>query len=152
VNGRMSEAQCAIALMNLEDFPVNRKNNEMLRQLYETRLAPIRGLQLLKPYGVSFSNLQNVVCRVDEDMFGLPVNLLIELLQAENIDARRNFVFGLRSCTIQYTKEADEPCILLPIGAQVSLQAIERICDVLDQANRNSVEIQLQYRQSVAPR
>ena len=35
VNGRMSEAQAAIALMSVEDFPANRQNNQNLHGHYE---------------------------------------------------------------------------------------------------------------------
>lgn len=147
VNGRMSEAQCAIALMSLEDFPSNQKNNENLYRLYATQLAKIPGLYLVKPSGISFSNYQYVVCRVDERAFGLSRDLLIALLKAENVNARRYFYPGLHR-SIPYAQELPQylerlpntdtlsaTCIQLPIGALVSAQNVERICEILSRAH-----------------
>lgn len=157
VNGRMSEAQAAIALMSLEDFPVNQQNNQTLYRLYEAQLAPIPGLHLVKPTGVSFSNHQYVVCQVDEREFGLSRDLLIVLLKAENVIARRYFYPGLHR-SIPYLQELPQfleslpnsdslsaSCIQLPIGALVSTQSVERICDILSRAHRAAPAIRGQY-------
>lgn len=153
VNGRMSEAQCAIALMNLEDFSANQKNNETLHQLYATQLAAIPGLRLVKPSGVSFSNYQCVVCNVDEREFGLSRDELIALLKAENVNAQRYFYPGLHR-SIPYAQELPQylerlpntdslsaSCIQLPIGALVWAQSVERICSILLKAHGASAEI-----------
>lgn len=156
-NGRMSEAQAAIALMSLEDFPVNQKNNEALYRQYEAQLKAIPGLYLAIPTGVSFSNYQYLVCSVDEREFGLPRDLLIDLLKAENVVARRYFYPGLHR-SIPYAQELPQyldrlpntdslcaSCIQLPIGALVSAQSVERICNILIRAHQASVEIRSRY-------
>lgn len=148
VNGRMSEAQCAIALMSLEDFPENQKNNETLFQLYEEQLAGIPGLYLIKPSGVSFSNYQDVVCSVNEREFGLPRDLLIDILKAENVIAQRYFYPGLHR-SIPYAQELPQhldrlhnadslsaSSIQFPIGALVFASYVEHICDILISAHR----------------
>lgn len=148
VNGRMSEAQCAIALMSLEDFSANQQNNQALYHLYETRLAAISGLHLVKPSGVSFSNYQYLVCRVDEHTFGLSRDVLIALLKAENINARRYFYPGVHR-SIPYAQQLPQylerlpntdrlsaTCIQLPIGALVSAQSVQRICEILGRAHQ----------------
>jgi dTDP-4-amino-4,6-dideoxygalactose transaminase len=155
-NARMSEAQAAIALMSLEDFPENRKKNETLYRLYEAQLAAIPGLHLLRPTGVSFSNYQYLVCRVDEQELGLPRDLLIDILKAENVIARRYFYPGVHR-SIPYSQElpqyldclpnTDVVCasaIQFPIGAFVSAQSVERICSILMRAHRASAEIRSQ--------
>lgn len=147
VNGRMSEGQAAIALMSLEDFSSNQKNNEALYRHYETQLATIPGLDLVKPSGVSFSNYQYVVCQVDEDEFGLSRDEIIALLNAENVNARRYFYPGLHR-SIPYVFELDRyldclpctdnlcaSCIQLPIGKLISVQGVERICEILSRAH-----------------
>jgi len=148
VNGRMSEAQAAIALMSLEDFSANRRNNETLYRLYATRLGNIPGLKLAQPAGVSLSNYQCVVCQVDEREYGLSCDRLIGLLKAENVETERCFYPGLHRC-LPYAQQQPQrlerlpntdslraSCILLPVGALVSAQNIARICDILDYANR----------------
>lgn len=156
-NGRMSEAQAAIALMSLEDFSANQKNNEALYGLYEARLEAIPGLHLVRPAGVSFSNFQYLVCRVDERQFGLPRDVLIEILKAENVVARRYFYPGVHR-SIPYVQElplyldrlptTDALCdsiIQFPIGALVSAQAVERICKILLRAHQAAAEIRSHY-------
>lgn len=156
VNGRMSEAQAAVALMSIEDFPANQRNNQALHRLYEVLLAAIPGLQMVKPTGVSFSNYQYAVCRVDECEFGLSRDLLIALLKAENVNAQRYFYPGLHRC-VPYVQELPQYqdrlhntdslcalCIQLPIGALVSAQDVERICNILFRAHQASTEICLQ--------
>ncbi len=156
-NGRMSEAQAAIALMSLDDFPANQKNNEALYHLYEEQLKTIPGLHLVRPTGVSFSNYQYLVCRVDEREFGLPRDLLIEILKAENVFARRYFYPGLHR-TIPYVSQLPQyldrlphtdslsaSCIQFPIGALVSTDSVERICNILLRAHQASAEIRSRY-------
>lgn len=156
-NGRMSEAQAAIALMSLEDFAANQKNNEALYWLYETKLKAIPGLHLVRPTGVSFSNYQYLVCSVDEREFGLPRDLLMELLKAENVVARRYFYPGVHR-SIPYAQELPQyldrlpntdsicaSCIQFPIGALVSAQSVERICIILTRAHQASAEIRSRY-------
>ena len=151
--GRMSEAQAAVALMSLEDFPANQTNNKTLYDIYAAQLAAIPGLRLVEPSGVSFSNYQYVVCRVDEREYGLPRDFLIELLKAENVMARRYFYPGVHR-SIPYvealptyrdrltsTDELSATCIQFPIGALVSPEAVERVCSILSHAHLASSEI-----------
>lgn len=152
-NGRMSEAQAAVALMSLDDFPANQANNKTLYDLYAAQLAAIPGLRLVEPSGVSFSNYQYVVCRVDEREYGLSRDVLIELLKAENVIARRYFYPGVHR-SIPYvedlpacqnrltgTDELSATCIQFPIGALVSPEAVERVCSILSHAHFASSEI-----------
>ena len=156
-NARMSEAQAAIALMSLEDFPANQKNNETLYRLYEAQLDTIPGLHLVRPAGVSFSNYQYVVCSVDEREFGLTRDLLIEILKAENVIARRYFYPGVHR-SIPYAQELPKyldrlpntdslcaTCIQFPIGALVSAQSVERICNILIRAHQASEDIRSRH-------
>ena len=156
-NARMSEAQAAIALMSLEDFPENQKNNEKLYQLYEAQLNAIPGLNLVRPGGVSFSNYQYLVCSINEYEYGLPRDLLIEILNAENVVARRYFYPGVHR-SLPYSQEFPQyldalpntdslcaSCIQFPIGALVSAESIERICNILDRAHQFSAEIRTRH-------
>jgi dTDP-4-amino-4,6-dideoxygalactose transaminase len=152
-NGRMSEAQAAIALMSLEDFSANQKNNQMLFRHYEKHIEHIPGLRVVEPSGVSFSNYQYMVCIVDESRFGISRDQLLALVKAENINARRYFYPGAHR-TVPYaeqfpgyvnqlpnTDQICASCIQLPIGALVSLEAVKRICDVLSRIQRNAAVI-----------
>lgn len=147
-NGRMSEAQAAIALMSLEDFPENQRNNERLWRSYEVRLNSIPGIRVVKPSNVSFSNYQYLVCEVDEELLGFPRDVLLALLKAENVICRRYFYPGVHR-TVEYiskqqmdgnllpvTDHLCATCLQLPIGAMVTLEAAETICDIVQRAHR----------------
>ena len=152
-NARMSEAQAAIALMNLEDFSDNQKYNQCLYQLYDTKISKIPGLNIVKPTGVSFSNNQYVICIVDEASFGLSRDLLVELLKAENISIRQNFYpypysskphdqeLSLQLSSLPNTETFFSSYIELPIGALVSIENVESICELLSRVHQSSAEI-----------
>lgn len=147
-NGRMSEAQAAVALMSLEDFPANQANNAKLYQAYSDQLRDVSGLRLVRPAGTSFSNCQYVVCEVDEAEFGLSRDLLLDVMKAENVIARRYFYPGVHR-TLPYSRELPEhqnrlpntdklcaTCIQFPIGALVTPEKVERICALLSRVQK----------------
>lgn len=149
-NGRMSEAQAAIALLSLDDFPQNQKNNQTLFRKYEEGLRDIPGLRLVPPAGVTLSNYQYAVCEVDENMFGLSRDQLIAVLKAENVNARRYFypgvhrTVGFQSVTRKWADELPvterlcASCIQFPIGAMVDGKAVDTICEIIDNSQRHS--------------
>lgn len=149
-NGRMSEAQAAIALMSLEDFPANQANNQRQYEAYANGLRDIPGISLTTPTGVSFSNYQYLVCNIDPATFGLPRDMVMDLLKAENVLARRYFYPGIHRC-IPYVDDfpqyqdvlpqTDALCtsvMQLPIGALLTLDDIARICQILAHAQQHA--------------
>jgi dTDP-4-amino-4,6-dideoxygalactose transaminase len=141
-NGRMSEAQAAIALLSLDKFSSILARNNELFDLYRRGLAEIEGLRLVEPQNVSQSNYQYVVVEIEEASFGLSRDALLEVLKGENIIARRYFYPGIHR-TIPYASGDGEvahlpnterlnQCILqLPIGALVSNDDVQKICGIL---------------------
>ena len=94
---------------------------------------------------------------MDEGEFGLSRDLLIALLKAENVVARRYFYPGTHRC-IPYAQDLPqyldrlpntdslcETCIQLPIGALVSAESVEHICNILIRAHLASEEIRSLY-------
>jgi dTDP-4-amino-4,6-dideoxygalactose transaminase len=149
-NGRMSEAQAAIALLSLEDFPQNQQKNESLYRIYEDRLKHIPGIRLVKPAGVTFSNYQYIVCEVDENSFDLSRESLIAVLKAENVNARRYFYPGVHRSIGYKSSQAEhlyrlpitdhlcERCIQFPVGALVDGDDVNTICELIDKCQRNA--------------
>ena len=96
-------------------------------------------------------------CRGGEYEFGLSRDLLVDILKAENVIARRYFYPGLHR-SIPYVQElpqyldglpvTDKLCssvIQLPIGALVTPQDVECICDIIDRAHKYSSEIRSRH-------
>jgi dTDP-4-amino-4,6-dideoxygalactose transaminase len=153
-NARMSEAQAAVGLMNLEDFPAHQKNNAALFSLYQSELEGIPGLHVCQPSGVSFSNFQYAPSVIDEAAFGLSRDNLVALLQSENVISRRYFYPGIHR-GIPYAQEFPQyvdalpntdavcaSCMQLPIGALVEKEGVRQICDFLRRAHEHAPAIQ----------
>ena len=152
-NARMSEAQAAVGLMNLDDFPAHQAHNATLFETYRQAFESVPGIRVRPPAGVSYSNYQYGLCTIDEASFGLSRDSLIELLRAENIVARRYFYPGAHR-SIPYDRElpqyfdalpaTDEACatsLQLPIGALLGNDDALRICDLVSRIQANASEI-----------
>ncbi|MBN3752837.1 aminotransferase class I/II-fold pyridoxal phosphate-dependent enzyme [Paraburkholderia sp. Tr-20389] len=141
-NGRLSEAQAAIALMNLDDLPELIARNRRVFNAYETLLADVPGLHLKKPQQVSASNYQNVVYEMDAREFGLSRDALIDVLRAENIEGGADRGLGTRcrdhGHSLPNTAHWCESVLQLPTGAQVDEAVVERIATVVRTAQRNA--------------
>lgn len=153
-NGRMSEAQAAIALMSLEDFPRIQVRNKILFDLYSRNLASIPGIQLLHLANVTTSNYQYATCTIDPDEFGLTRDQLLMLLVAENIIAQRYFYPGTHRCIgfnenmetdaarLPVTERLCNTSIQLPLGSQVNNSDVEKICTLIATAQVQAPAIQ----------
>ncbi|ALP61592.1 DegT/DnrJ/EryC1/StrS family aminotransferase [Paraburkholderia caribensis] len=144
-NGRLSEAQAAIALMNLDDLPELIARNRRVFNAYEALLRDVPGLRLRKPEQVSASNFQNVVYEMDASAFGLSRNALIEVLRAENIEAAGDRGLGARrgaaSVVLPNTGYWCDSILQLPTGAQADEAVVERIATVIRTAQCHSARI-----------
>jgi dTDP-4-amino-4,6-dideoxygalactose transaminase len=149
---RMSEIQAAVGLAMLDDFERNRRNNEQQHHLYEERLNGIAGIRILKP-GATTSNFQNLVGVVDQPLFGLTRDELLAVLRAENVAASRDFHAAshqesrFSKCIagaaeqLNNTELAAQSTFQLPIGARVTTDQIEQICDIVHQAHIHCASI-----------
>lgn len=142
-NSRMSEAQAAVALLNLECYEDYRANNQAIYNLYEEKLSSIPGISIVNPEGVSFSNYQSLVCEVNEGEFGCSRDELMEILKQFNVLARRYFYPGLHK-TVDFSRYGfelpntdylSEATLQLPIGAQAGVEVVTSICDIIEQAH-----------------
>lgn len=160
-NGRMSEAQAAIALLSLENFPNIVAHNTTLFQLYEQALSNIPGLHLALPSRVNQSNWQYVVCEIDEEKFGLSRDELQAVLRAENVLARRYFYPGIHRCTpyaelyphafegLSVTEKLCEVVLQLPIGQLVDESAVRSIAGIIVAAHEQASELAAILREEV---
>lgn len=152
-NGRMSEAQAAIALMSLEDYPAIQARNKSLFDAYSLRLSGIPGIRLLHPTNVSNSNYQYAACELDEDLYGLSRNQLLRLLQSENVIARRYFYPGTHRCEgFDENAEADAALLpvterlcqvgfQLPLGARITEEDVSKICALIAGAHEQASDL-----------
>ena len=141
-NARLSEAQAAIALMNLDDFPAHQTHNRALRAAYTSGLTDIPGLTRHEPDGISESNWQHMVVTIDESAYGMSRDRLIEFLVAENVCATCGFADGIHldgASNLPNASRLYATCLELPLGAQVTVDTVERICELLLRIQRFAV-------------
>lgn len=139
INGKMSEAQAALALIGLADVPRHAAANRARHEAYRTALAGLPGLRLLEYPAGEDNNCQYLVVDVAADACGLTRDELFELLKAENVICRRYFHPGAhrmppfrddpahRNLSLPVTDELCRRLLILPSGAAVSEEDIARI-------------------------
>lgn len=149
-NGRMSEAQAAIGLLNLDKLPQALTRNREIHLRYRDGLAGIPGVTLYEPSRVSHSNHQYIVCTIDAAAYGLSRDGLLQWLQAHQIIARRYFTPGAHRSVpyvdtlpqyvdaLPITDRLNEQLIQLPCGAMVSDEDVALICRLVAAAPRTA--------------
>jgi dTDP-4-amino-4,6-dideoxygalactose transaminase len=154
-NGRMSEAQAAVALYNLSGIDSVISRNKKLYAIYQDKINNIPGITLYQPSNVDKTNYQYVVCMVDKSKYGLDRDQLLNCLRHENVYARRYFFPGLQktpplvnqNCesvgVLPNTEKICSEIMQLPIGALVDSEKVERICGLLASFKSHSEELAL---------
>jgi dTDP-4-amino-4,6-dideoxygalactose transaminase len=150
-NGKMNEASAAMGLTSLESFDDFVQTNRENHQVYARHLAHIPGLKLLEYPAKENNNHQYVIVEVDEDISEVSRDLLIEVLHAENVRARRYFYPGChdmepyrsmdREWNLPETTKLAQRVMCLPTGTAVDADSIEKICKIIELTIQNAEKI-----------
>lgn len=144
INGKMSEAQAAMALLCLKGQPSNIFRNRSLYEKYRQRAGNWRSLRMVDIEKGESTNYQYCVFEMEHSAATLKRDQLLNLLRAEKVLARRYFNPGLHrmapynSLYPQYRDKlptTDSLCarlLQLPIGVSMTLELVERVSDLLD--------------------
>jgi dTDP-4-amino-4,6-dideoxygalactose transaminase len=142
-NGKMSEASAAMVLTSLESLEeftaVNRRNYK----LYQQELADIPGITLF-PYNEAEScNYQYIVLEIDATLLKVDRDQLLQILQAENVIARRYFYPGCHrmepyrsyfphaGLLLPETEKLTQRILILPTGTSIGKAEIQTICQII---------------------
>ncbi len=152
-NGKMTEVSAAMGLSSLESLDefidVNRRNYLQYRQ----ELADVPGVHLIDYSEIEKCNYQYVILEVDRTVAGIDRDLLVRVLQAENVVARRYFYPGCHQMEpyrsyfpharllLPQTEQLAEQVISLPSGTSVSPQNVTAICDIIRLAIAHGAEL-----------
>lgn len=161
-NGKMSEISAAMGLTGLEslgDFvAVNRRNYHA----YERELRGIPGLRLRRYDETEECNYQYVVAEVDEEEAGIGRDLLVRVLHAENVIARRYFYPGCHrmepyrsffphaGLLLPETEQVAARVLVLPTGTSVGEAEIADVCGILRTAVTNGAELTASLQPTMA--
>ena len=142
INAKMSEASAAMGLASLEvvdEFiAVNRRHHDR----YRTNLAGLPGLSLAS-YSEDRSNYHYVVLEIDAEQSPISRDALQQVLQAENVLARRYFFPGCHRMEPYRTEQPQagvslpetnglvERVLQLPTGTALSDEDVDRVCELV---------------------
>lgn len=142
-NGKMSEVSAAMGLTGLEslhDFvETNRRNYDCYRAI----LSDIPGIHLIDYPEHERCNYQYIVVEVEKELAGSDRDWLVQVLQAENVLARRYFYPGCHrmepyrsahpevSLLLSETERITQRVMVLPTGTTVSSRDIAIIGNII---------------------
>lgn len=143
INGKMSEISAAMGLTSLESFDVFVETNRKNYQAYAHGLASLPGIRLIDYDHQEKNNYQYVVIECDEKTAGLSRDVLVKILHAENILARRYFYPGCHQMepyrsyfpnaglVLPVTEKLTQLVLQLPTGTALQVSEIEKICELI---------------------
>jgi dTDP-4-amino-4,6-dideoxygalactose transaminase len=152
-NGKMNEVSAAMGLTMLESLDeiieVNRRNY----QAYRDGLADLPGVQLISYHERERCNFHYIVIEIDEAEAQISRDLLIDILHAENVRARRYFYPGCHrmepyrsyfpnaGLLLPETEKLVQRVVVLPTGTAIGPQEIRTICQIIRFAVEHGEEI-----------
>jgi dTDP-4-amino-4,6-dideoxygalactose transaminase len=141
-NGKMPEISAAMGLTSLESLDefieVNRRNY----YCYLNSLANIDGVSLFPVNEAEQHNYQYIVLEIDEEKTQVSRDLLIDILHAENVIARRYFYPGCHrmepyrsyfphaGLLLPETEKLTQKVLILPTGTAISEDDINKISQI----------------------
>ncbi len=152
-NGKMIEPAAVMGLTNLESLDEFIAANRRNYQAYRSGLAGIPGLQMIQYDPAEKNNYHYVIVEVDEALAGVSRDVLVRLLHAENVLARRYFypgchqlepyrsLFPHAGLLLPETEKLTQKVLSLPSGTAVGGEDIHTICQVMRLAVQNGPEI-----------
>jgi dTDP-4-amino-4,6-dideoxygalactose transaminase len=154
INGKMSEISAAMGLTNLESVDDFIRANRANYQHYHRQLEGVRGMKLLTYDPGEMNNYQYVVGEIDHEIAGIHRDVVLEILHAENVIARRYFYPGCHKVEpyrstggnidqrLPVTNRLAQQVIVLPMGGEITAGQIEKVSALIRFAIENAEAIQ----------
>lgn len=147
-NAKMNEFQAAMGLCNLRHVDEEIGKRKKVVECYRERLENVKGLRI-HSYGMKEEIQPNYAyfpVIVDQEVYGMDRNALFERLKENNIFARKYFYPLItdfdcyKGCfdtaAIPVAKEIAGKVLTLPLYADLRLEIVEHICDIIAEGAR----------------
>jgi len=143
INAKMSEVHAAMGLTLLEGLDDVIATNHANYHAYRDGLEDIPGLSLYTFDEAERNNYQYIVVSNDEEQSGISRDVLVDVLHAENVLARRYFYPGCHQMQpysnlypdagllLSKTERLTQQVLSLPNGTAVFRDDIAKICDII---------------------
>ncbi len=122
-NGKMNELSAAMGLTSLESLDEIIEVNYRNYKCYQGEAVQIPGVELKLFDEHEKCNYQYVILEVDEAVFGVSRDMLMEILWAENVLSRRYFFPGCHRME-PYRSYFPHAGLLLPVTNKVALRVL----------------------------
>jgi dTDP-4-amino-4,6-dideoxygalactose transaminase len=148
-NAKMNEVSAAMGLVMLENLDEIIETNYQNYQFYQSALSEIPGVHLAAYDQAEKNNYQYIVLEIDESGYGINRDLLVKILHAENILARRYFYPGCHHMEpyrslypqaghfLKNTEDLTQRVLSLPTGTAVGEIEIAGICQIIKLVSEN---------------
>ncbi len=151
INAKMNEVSAAMGLVGLESVDEFIGTNHQNYLHYQQELKEIPWLSLVTYDESEKCNYQYIVIEIDSPQSHIGRDLLIDILHAENVLARRYFYPGCHRMepyrssysgpALPATEKLSESVISLPNGSSVDRNDISLICNIIRFAIENGPEV-----------
>jgi len=143
VNGKMTEICAAMGLTSLESIDSIIAANRQNYLAYKQELSGVPGISVAEYDETEKCNYQYMILEIDEKISGINRDLLVKILHAENVLARRYFYPGCHKMEpyrslypnaglkLSNTEKLTQKVLSLPTGTSINEGAIYRICQVI---------------------
>ncbi|MBN3939342.1 aminotransferase class I/II-fold pyridoxal phosphate-dependent enzyme [Nostoc sp. NMS9] len=152
-NGKMHETSAAMGLTGLESLEEFVAINYRNYQQYKQELQSLPGLRLITYDKTQNCNYQYIILEIDENKSGISRDYLVEILQAENVIARKYFYPGCHNMEpyrsyfpynrllLPETEKLVNRVLCLPTGTALIPEDISKICQIIKLVVTNSCEL-----------
>ncbi|MCE9634682.1 MAG: DegT/DnrJ/EryC1/StrS family aminotransferase [Planctomycetes bacterium] len=152
-NGKMTEVCAAMGLTSIESAPEFIAANREHWLRYKRRLAGLPGLSVIEYDPAERNNYHYVIVEVDAAKAGLTRDQIVQVLESENVLARRYFAPGahrmepykseqpLAGFVLPVTLRLAETVFALPSGSAVGAAEVEAVCDIMETAIANAAAV-----------
>lgn len=148
-NGKMTEICAAMGLTSLESIDEIIEENSRNYQQYKQSLQGTPGIKVIEYDEKEKNNYQYIILEIDEPMTGISRDLMVKILHAENILARRYFYPGCHQMepyrsyfphagmVLPQTEKLVKNVMSLPTGTAVTTDDVKKICQIIRFAVEN---------------
>lgn len=160
INGKMTEVEAAMGLVSLDDMASFVDANRANYQAYCEGLQSTPGVQLVEYDERERCNYQYIVVEIDEHIAGISRDELLQVMAAENVDARRYFYPGCHRMEpyrsyfpnahmlLGNTEQALDRTLALPTGTSVRPDDIRKITRLMSDVLEMSAAVAARLRYS----
>lgn len=152
-NGKMTEVAAAMGLTGLENLNHIVETNRHNYKEYRSALMNLPGISILPFDEAEQNNFHYVIIEIEEAVFGISRDQLLQILNAEKVMVRRYFYPGCHRCEpycsspkykglrMPITELLSDRVLALPNGTALVHGDIEKICNIIKMISKNCQQI-----------